>query len=385
MDFDRYIDRRNSESLKWLVFPEDVLPLWVADMDFQSPPEVIEALHERVDHGVFGYGLPPADLAQVVVDRLMRYYQWSVNEVSIGYVPGVVTGFNLGIRTVCQPGDAVIIHTPAYPPFFSGPKSADLRLVENPLIRNGDDSYSIDFDYFEKQIIENKVKAFILCNPQNPTGRVFSCEELTSLAEICLRHGVTICSDEIHCDIVFEGHQHIPIASISPEISAITMTFMAPSKTFNVAGLYASVVMIENPTLMEKFKTTRNGIVGCPDVLALTAARAAYRDGDAWLEELLRYLQGNRDWLYKAVQQELPGVRMSQPEGTFLAWLDCNPLGLAQSYHKFFLEHARVGLNDGVDYGAAWSGFVRLNFGTQRATLVEAVHRMAAAVRAANG
>ncbi|MGV8048975.1 MAG: MalY/PatB family protein [Anaerolineaceae bacterium] len=379
MNFDQVFDRQNSESVKWLTYPKEVLPLWVADMDFQCPQAVQDALHERVDHGIFGYGVPPADFAEIVIERMRRRYDWNVAEKEINYVPGVVTGFNLGIRAVCQPGDAVIIHTPAYPPFYSGPQNANLVLVENPLIRNADNSYSIDFDLFEKQIIENKVKAFILCNPQNPTGRVFTHDELTKLAEICLRYQVIICADEIHCDIIYEGHKHIPIASLSPEISSITMTFMAPSKTYNIAGLYASVVVTQSPDLNRKLCSTRNGIVGYPDVLAMTAARAAYKYCEDWLEELLKYLQGNRDWLYQALPEKLPGFHMALPEGTFLAWLDCRALGLEENYKDFFLENAKVALNDGVEYGKDGNGFVRLNFGTQKATLIEAVERMSAA------
>ncbi|MFZ3071342.1 MAG: PatB family C-S lyase [Anaerolineaceae bacterium] len=381
MKFDQVYNRRQSECVKWQAYPDGVLPLWVADMDFQSPPAVLEALHQRVAHGIFGYGLPPADFAGIVVERMQRLYDWTVEEKQISYVPGVVVGFNLGIRSVCKPGEAVIIHTPAYPPFFSGPNNAGLVCVKNPLIRNSDGSYAIDFDLFEKQVIDHQVKAFILCNPQNPTGRVFTREELSRLAEICLRHHVIICSDEIHCDIVYDGRHHIPIASLSPEVSAITMTFMAPSKTFNIAGLNASVMITQNPQLAAKVSEVRNGIIGYPDVLAMTAARAAYKDGEEWLRELLVYLQANRDWLYQALPVKLPGLRMSLPEGTFLAWLDCGALGYQGSYKDFFLEKAKVGLNDGLEYGIEGRNFVRLNFGTQRSVLVEAVERMSAAIR----
>lgn len=380
MNFEQQFDRRRTESLKWNYFPEDVLPLWVADMDFQSPPEVIEALHQRVEHGIFGYGLPPADLGEIFASRLQRYYGWKPDLTEISFVPGVVTGVNLALRAVCQPGDAVIVNTPAYPPFFSAPEGAHLKCVRNPLLQNADGSYVLDFDRFEAQIRREKVKAFILCNPQNPTGRVFTREELLRLAEICLRNHVIIISDEIHCDIIFDQRQHIPIASLSPEIASNTITFMAPSKTFNLAGLYASIAIISNLELAESLNRVKRGIISGPDLLALTAARAAYKDGDVWLQELLVYLQANRDWLAEVLPERLPGVRYCKPEGTYLAWLDWRDVGLGMNPQQFLLKEAKVGLNDGLEYGQDGEGFVRLNFGTQRALLNEAIERMSAAL-----
>ncbi|NMC15031.1 MAG: pyridoxal phosphate-dependent aminotransferase [Chloroflexi bacterium] len=381
MDFDKIIDRRNTESIKWKYFPEDVLPLWVADMDFQSPPEVINALHQRIDHGIFGYGIPPVDLAEIVVNYISRQFHWKPLPSQVSYVPGVVTGFNLAIRAFCEPGTSVLFHTPAYPPFFSAPQSAKLPFVTNPLLRGADGACSIDFERFEEQIISERVSVFILCNPQNPTGRVFTREELTRLAEICLRHKVIICSDEIHSDIVFDGRQHIPIASLDPEVANNTLTLMAPSKTYNVAGLYASVAVISNPELARRFCEYKAGLISGPDLLALTAARAAYLYGGDWLQDLLVYLQGNRDFLADTLAKDFPGVEMHKPEGTFLAWLDCRGLDLPTEPQKFFQEHAKVGLNSGVDYGPEGLGFVRLNFGTQRALLQEALERMAAALK----
>lgn len=382
MDFERIMDRRNTESIKWRLFPEDVLPLWVADMDFRSPSAVIDALHQRVDHGIFGYGAPPADLAEIVVNYLERHFYWKPLPTQISYVPGIVTGFNLAVRAFCKPGASVLFNTPAYPPFFGAPKSAGVPYVTNPLQRGSDGSYHIDFDLFEKQIRDERVGMYILCNPQNPTGRVFTREELTRLAEICLRHKVLICSDEIHCDIVFDDHQHIPIASLDPEVADNTLTLLAPSKTYNIAGLFASVAVISNPEMARQYCDFRNGLVSGPDLLALTAARAAYLHGDAWLKELLAYLQANREFLMETLASELPGVEMHRPEGTFLAWLDCRSLNLQPDPQKFFLEHARVGLNCGADYGPEGESFVRLNFGTQRAVLEEALKRMAAALAA---
>lgn len=382
MDFNRVIDRRHSECIKWNRFDEDVLPMWVADTDFKCPDSVIRALHERVDHGIFGYGAPPKELDQTVVQRLKRLYDWDVQPNQIGYIPGIVTGFNAAIRAFCQPGEAVIYQTPAYPPFIGAPDSARLRGIQNPLFHQQDGAYSIDFDRFEQQITEENVSAFILCNPQNPTGRVLTREELTRLAEICLRHKVLIVSDEIHCDILFDDRKHIPIASLSPEVAANTITFIAPSKTYNIAGLHASVYIVQNPELMEKFQCFCNGLVGCPGVLSLTAALAAYAEGDQWLAEQNHYLQANRDFLDDVLASQLAGIRWSKPEATFLGWLDCSDLGLGEPPYEFFLREARVGLNDGITFGPQCGNFVRINFGTTRSNLQEAVHRMEAALAA---
>ena len=382
MDFNRIIDRRHSECIKWNRFDEDVLPMWVADTDFKCPDAVIRALHERVDHGIFGYGAPPKELDQTVIQRMKRLYDWDVRETQIGYIPGIVTGFNAAIRAFCEPGDAVIYQTPAYPPFISAPDSAKLRGVQNPLVQHEDGTYHIDFERFEEQLASENVHAFILCNPQNPTGRVFSREELTQLAEICLRNDVLIISDEIHCDILYDNRKHIPIASLSPEVAANTITFMAPSKTYNIAGLHASVYIVQNLELKEKLQCFCNGLVGCPSVLSLTAALAAYAEGDEWLAEQNHSLQANRDFLDDALRTQLSSIRWNKTEATFLGWLDCSTLGLEEPPYEFFLREARVGLNEGLTFGPQCGDFVRLNFGTTRANLHEAISRMEAALAA---
>jgi cystathionine beta-lyase len=380
MNFNEMIDRQNTESVKWNWFEKDVLPMWVADMDFRSPESVVNALHARVEHGVFGYGLPPAGLSEILIRRMHERYGWQVSESELAYVPGIVTGFNLAVRAVCQPGDAVIFNTPAYPPFFKAPQYANLTAVANPLYKDSSGHYEIDFDLFEHQISSNQVKAYILCNPQNPTGRVFTRTELEKLAEICLRHNVIICSDEIHCDIVYDQRRHIPIASLAPEVSQITMTFMAPSKTYNIAGLHASEVIIQNAELNKRYRRTRAGISEDPNILALVAAKAAYEAGEEWLQQALEYLQANRNWLEAQFAQRIPGIRMAHAEGTFLAWLDCTGLGLEENPQKFFLEKARVGMNDGLDFGDEGARHVRMNFGTPRANLELAIQRMESAL-----
>lgn len=382
MNFDEVIDRRSSESLKWRLFDEDILPLWVADMDFRCPQAIMDALHKRVDHGIFGYGLVPQNLISLVVQRKKDLFGWEIEPDNVSFVPGVVTGFNLALRTFCKPGDAVIIQTPVYGPFFSAPASGGLKRIDNSLVEHENGRYEVDFDLFEKQIIQNEVKMFILCNPHNPVGRVFLREELERMADICLRHNVIICSDEIHCDLVFSEHKHIPIASLSPEVAAITLTLIAPSKTYNIAGLHASILIVQNPELCEQIKKFRKGLVGNPGLLSLVAAEAAYKDGTDWLTEAMAYMQKNRNWLAKAVKENLHGIKMFVPEGTYLAWLDCRDLKLDMNPQRFFLEKAKVGLNDGLDFGEDGIGFVRLNFGTPMTLLEEAVQRMADVIRA---
>ena len=382
MDFDQFIDRKPTESLKWNCYPDDVLPLWVADTDFRCPPEVIEALHKRVDHGIFGYGKTPEGLDKVMIDRFKRLYDWEVSPDHISYVPGIVTGFSIVLRALCQKGDAVIFQSPAYPPFIGASMASGLIGIQNQMYLDERGIYRIDFDLFERQVVDNKVKVYILCNPQNPTGRVFSKEELLKLGDICLRHNVIICSDEIHGDILFDGRKHTPIASLDPEISKITATFMAPSKTYNIAGLHASVAIIQDESLHNTVKEFMQYLISCPGILSLVAAKAAYEFGDEWLHEQIVYMQTNRDLIGAAIDGGmLPGIRWSKPEGTFLAWLDCRELGIEENLQEFFMQNAKVCLNDGCTFGEAGEGFLRLNFGCTQAVLNEALEKMAEAIR----
>ena len=382
MNFDQYIDRRTTESIKWKLYGEDVLPMWIADTDFMSPPAVVEELHKRVDHGIFGYGCVPDGLDDVVIRRMKQRYNWDVEQGQVSYVPGIVTGFNLAMRCACSKCDAVIFQTPAYPPFVSSPEYAGLTAIHNPMFLDENGKYQIDFDLFERQIVDNHVRVYILCNPQNPTGRVFSRQELEKLAEICLRHEVMICSDEIHCDILYDNNHHIPIASLSPEVSKITATFMAPSKTYNIAGLHASVAIIQDEELRKKYTDYKHYLVGSPGLLALVAAKAAYEHGDEWLRQQNAYLQANRDYLYAQLPSKRPGVYWSKPEATFLAWLDFRKTAVAGDYQNYFIEKAKVALNDGIPFGEEGNGFLRMNFGCTRATLDQALERMSAVMPA---
>jgi cystathionine beta-lyase len=386
-DFDQLIDRRNSDSIKWNAYPEDVLPLWVADMDFVSPEPVIRALKARVEHGVFGYpvglGGTPRELANLrgaLVDRMQRLYGWSITPEMIIPVPGVVTGFNLAAHALAAPASSVLIQTPVYPPILHVGHETGVGVQEAPLTAQPDGSYTIDFAAFESAITSS-TRMFILCNPHNPVGRVFSRDELSRMAEICLRHEVTIVSDEIHCDLVYPGHPHTPIAALDPEVAAHTITLIAPSKTFNIAGLESSFAIIPDAELRQQYNGGRRGLVGWVNLFGLAAAEAAYTEGGEWLEQMLAYLEGNRDYLHAYLQQHLPQVKMWKPEGTYLAWLDCRALDLPDDTpYQFFLKRAKVALNEGATFGPAGEGFVRLNFGCPRTTLHEALDRMTRAI-----
>ena len=374
-NFDAIIDRRDTQCEKWRHFDPDVLPLWVADMDFRSPEPVIQALRERVEHGVFGYGCDPEELRSVIVDRLRTRYDWRIAPEAIVFLPGVVPGFNMACRTFAAPGDAVLVQPPGYPPIMKAHVQAGLTNVAAPLTHCADGSYAYDGDVFE-QAITARTRIFLLCNPHNPVGKVFRRDELLSMAECCLRHNVVICSDEIHCDIVYRGYQHIPIASLAPEIEQRTITLMAPSKTFNIAGLKLAFAVIPNPELRTAFCAMQRPIASGANILAEVAALAAYRDSQAWLDEALVYLEASRDYVYDYIRQNMPALSPNKPEATYLSWIDCRQAGLTGTPCEFFIARARVALNDGASFGPGGAGFVRLNFGCPRSTLTEALDKM---------
>lgn len=376
-DFDEMIDRRQSESVKWRTYAPDVLPLWIADMDFRSPEPVIQALQARIAHGVFGYGVESVELHATLVERISSRYGWQVAPEACVSLPGVIPGFNLAARVVAQPGDGLLMQTPVYPPILRAPSNMGLTRDTAPLTRQADGHYGIDFDAFEAAITA-RTRMFLLCNPHNPVGRVFTRHELTRMAEICLRHDVVICADEIHSDLVFQGHTHVPIAALDPEIAARTITLIAPSKTYNLAGLKCAFAIIPNPDVRARFLAARVDLVQSPaNILGQTAALAAYRHGQPWLEQVLRYLEDNCDYVRQYVAAHLPTLSMAAPEGTYLAWLDCRQAGLPHNDpYTFFLERAKVALNNGTDFGTEGEGFVRLNFGCPRAVLSQALDRM---------
>lgn len=378
-DFDTVYDRRGTDSSKWSRFDPDVLPMPVADMDFRSPEPVRRALAERVEHGIYGYGRVSDEFREVFTARLARRYGWVVPPEALVPIPGVIPGFNVGLRAVTTPGDAIVVQLPSYPPILNSANNHSLERRDAYLRTGESGRYEIDWESFETACEGSA--AFVLCNPHNPVGRVFSREELQRMADICMARGMTILADEIHCDLMLDGSAHTPIATLSKEIEAKTITLMAPSKTFNLAGLKSSVAIIPNEELRAKFEASYGGMVGSVNILGFTAMTTAYRDCDPWLDALLPYLTANRDYLHGFLRERLPAVRAYPAEGTYLAWLDCNALELPENNaFEWFLEHARVGLGEGPAFGPTGEGFVRLNFGCPRSLLEEGLERMARAV-----
>lgn len=381
-DFDRVIDRRGTNSTKWKLYGPDVLPLWVADMDFPAPEPVQEALRSAVEHGIFGYEFPTKKLRETVAARMEKLYGWRVTPEAVVAIPGVIAGFVAAANAVCGAGEGVLIQPPVYPPFLSVHEKTGLVRQFAPMkyiAHNHDIHYEIDLDAFENGLNSDGTHTGMLlfCNPHNPSGKVFSHADLVRMAELCLKNGTAICSDEIHSELLLGGAQHIPLANLSPEIADRTITLVAPSKAFNVAGLYCAFAIIPDPDLLGRYKKTTERMTMHLNSLGLVAAQAAYSGAcDSWLANLLLYLEGNRDFLVDFVKREFSGIRITVPEATYLAWLDCRELNLLPSPHKFFLEQAKVALNDGAEFGPGGEGFVRLNFGCPRKTLEEGLGRM---------
>ncbi len=379
-DFDCVIDRRNSDSSKWNFYAGDVLPLWTADMDFKAPQPVIDALHKRVEHGIFGYCMESHALREAIVARLESLYAWEVSPEAIVFQPGVVLGFNRACQVAGSPGNGVLVQPPVYPPILAAPGLHGMTRQESELVQTTNGRYEIDLESFERAITE-RTRLFILCNPHNPVGRVFQRSELEQMAEICLRKNVLICSDEIHCDLIFKGSRHVPIASLSREIECRTITLMAPSKTYNIAGLHCSFAVIPDPGLRKRIREGEPPYFPEVNALGFTATLAAYTEGNEWLDQVLQYLAANRELVSQYVSRELPGVQTTSPEATYLSWLDCRRSSISGDPYRFFLERAKVALSDGSRFGKGGEGFVRLNFGCPRWRLLEALGRMKTALR----
>lgn len=388
-NFDTLIPRRDSDSAKWNAFDADVLPMWVADMDFRSPEPVLRALHERVEHGVFGYSFgSEKPLAQAISDRMAQRFGWQVDPAHIVFIPNLFYGLYVVSRAYAEPDNgSVLIQTPVYGPFISAPSNAGrpLRTAEMDAVRvNGHLRYEIDFDRFEAAITPD-TRLFILCSPHNPVGRVWSRAELERLTDICLRHNLVIVSDEIHADLVYAGSQHIPTGALSPEVAARTVTLHSASKAFNLPGLALGYAIVPNDDLRRQLTGVLNAANVHSGMLGAVATLAAYREGQPWLDALKVYLQANRDYLLDYLQRCLPQIVPTRPEGTYLAWLDCRAAGIPGKPSDFFLHEAKVAFNDGAWFGQGGEGFVRLNFGCPRATLTEALERMSAALARLGG
>ena len=374
-DFDNIVDRRNTGSLKWDKYAgRDILPMWVADMDFRCPPQVIEALHQHVNHGIFGYSAVQGELIKVVVDRLKLLYDWDVDPHWIVWLPGLVPGLNLPCRCTGGEGDEVACFVPAYPPFLIAPKLSRQTLKSVPLSR-GDNRFYMEPEKF-KQALNSRTKLCVICNPHNPVGREYRAEELKAIVEICLENGIVVCSDEIHCDLILDDINHVPTALLSEEIAQNTITLLAPSKTFNIPGLNCGLAVISNDQIRQKFSRLRRDHLPDCNVLGLIAARAAYQHGEDWRRQLIKYLRRNRDLIAEFIKNEIPLLSMDHIEATYLAWVDVSLLNEADPIR--FFENAGVGLSDGRDYEGP--GYVRLNFGCPQKVLLQALEKMKQAV-----
>ena len=385
-DFDKIIDRTGTESLKW-VYPrkvlgvEEAIPMWVADMDFEAPPAVIEALRRRVDHGVFGYPLVPPSFYEAAIGWLKRRHGWEVEKKWMAMTPGIVPALNYCVRAFTCPGDPVIIQTPVYHPFSYAIENNGRRVVRNPLRFDGR-RYVMDLDDLRTKI-DAPGRMLILCSPHNPVGRVWDRDELEALGRIAVERDLVVIADEIHHDLVYRGRRHHVLAALSPELAQQTITCIAPSKTFNIAGLTTAAVVAANPELLQKFEdeAERAGF-DLGNALGIVAFEAAYRHGEAWLEELLPYLEGNVDLIGRFLAERVPGLRFIRPEGTYLALLDGRALGIEPAgLNDFFLKKAGVYFSDGKIFGDEAAGFVRINFGCPRSVLREALERIERAVK----
>ena len=384
--FDTIIDRRSTNSIKWTKYPEDVLPLWVADMDFPAPPPVLEALRKAVEHGIFGYEIPSTVLMETVCRRMNALYNWHIEPEMVVATPGIVSGFNAAARAVCAPGEGILMQPPVYFPFLKVHANIGLTRQYAPLVQVTDDQlihYEINIEAFEAAIDSNdaRTRMFLLCNPHTPTGTAYTHKQLSRMAEVCLRHDVFICSDEIHSELLLDDTKHIPIATLSPEIADRTMTLIAPSKTFNTAGLFCGFAIIPNSELREHYKKAAEQMTLHVNSLGQIAAQAAFSGAcDDWLGEVCTYLTANRDFMVEYMQENLPEIHLTVPGATYLAWLDCNLLlevgRISGSPFEFFLNEAKVALNDGSEFGPGGEGFVRLNFACPRSTLEEVLERM---------
>ncbi|HOB34723.1 MAG TPA: MalY/PatB family protein [Bacillota bacterium] len=386
--FDKVVDRRGTCSAKWdghevLGVPCDALPLWVADMDFEIMPQVNEAIRRRTEHAVYGYPLPSAEYYASIQGWMERRFNWPIEKDWILTIPGVVPALSLAIQAFTRPGDAVMIQPPVYPPFANAVTGHGRKLVKNPLVLV-DGEYKIDFRDFEEKIAGNGVRLFLLCSPHNPVGRVWSPAELKQMAEICRAYDVLVVSDEIHQDLVYPGVRHYPFTQPDPAWWERAIVCTAPSKSFNLAGLQTSNIIIADPDLRQKFaETARCWGISKVNAIGLAACQAAYTHGDTWMDAVMAYIAENKEYVRRFLAENLPRIQMARPQGLFLLWLDFRALGMtAEELEHFLLHKAGLWLNQGYTFGEEGAGFARLNIGCPRSTLETAMERLQAAVGA---
>ncbi|MCR2823150.1 MalY/PatB family protein [Lederbergia panacisoli] len=380
-NFDANIDRKNTSSVKWdgmkaAFGKNELLPMWVADMDFRPPQEVIDAMKKRVEHGVFGYTIIGDKTAKAIINWTKKRHQWEIKPSWLMYSHGVVPSLGMAIRAFTEVGDKVLLQSPVYTPFFNMIESNMREVINSPLIfKNG--RYEIDFADFEEKL-KSGVKLFLLCSPHNPSGRVWSKEELVKMAELCREYGVTIASDEIHADIVAAPHRHIPISSLDPSYSNFIVTFMAPSKTFNLAGLQSSFIVVQNPDMKKKLEEIqkKEGFHTL-NTFGIMAMEAAYEYGEKWLDDALAYIKENIDFLKKGIEKELPELEVIEPEGTYLVWVDCRKTGLSEKeLRERLIEKGGLAVNFGNSYGQGGDGFIRINTACPRSIIEEGIKRL---------
>ncbi|MCE7698800.1 MAG: pyridoxal phosphate-dependent aminotransferase [Methanobacterium paludis] len=392
-DFDMICNRKNTDCFKWdgvheIFGRDDLIPMWVADMDFPVAQPIIDAIKKRAEHPFYGYTQPGPVVIDAVVERMKQKFNWEIQPEWIVFTPGVIPALHVAIRSLTHPGDSVVLQKPVYYPFFPAVIKSGCQIINNNL-KLVDGRYEMDYEDLEDKFISKpwpsqsseRIKAMIICNPHNPVGRLWKKEEIIRAGEIAIKNGVVIISDEIHCEILFKGNKHTPFASISKEFEQNSIVCMAPSKTFNLAGLEVSTIIIPNKKLRNDFISTQSGIVPCPNLFGYTALEAAYRSADDWLEQVLDYLQENLDFLVDYIDKKIQGIKVIKPQGTYLIWLDCRELGMnGLELRDFMRDKAKVGLDDGFIFGDAGDGFVRMNIACPRPILGEALKRIEGAV-----
>lgn len=381
-DFDKTIDRRATNSYKWDSAPEGVLPMWVADMDFRTAPAIIDALQKRVAHGIFGYTRVPDAYYDAVTSWFSRRHGWDIDREWIIYTSGVVPAVSAVIKALTVPGDKVIVQTPVYNCFFSSIRNNGCEIVSNPLRRTAD-TYEMDFDALERCAADPRTKVMLLCNPHNPAGRVWTPDELTRLGNICLRNGVTVVADEIHCELVYQGFKYTPFASLSDAFLHRSVTCVSPSKAFNIAGLQiANIVAFDNDLRSRIDKAININEVCDVNPFGVAATIAAYNEGEEWLNQLVDYLHGNYEAMAEFCRRELPEFPITRLEGTYLVWMDCSSLGMSSdALEHALLDDARLWLNAGTMYGAEGEGYMRWNIACPRSVMLDGLNRFLNFVR----
>lgn len=385
-NFDKIIDRSGSDDLKHEVLAErygraDLLPLWVADMDFETPQFITEALRRRLDHSLFGYTIVPRDFWPTVTEWINNHHQWEVKAEWMRFIPGIVKGIGFVVNVFTRPDEKVIIQTPVYHPFRLTPEGNGREVVFNPLIEKEDGSYAMDFENLEK-VADDKCRVLILCNPHNPAGIVWDTDTLRRLAEFCHRRGIIVISDEIHCDMALYGNKHHPFASVSEEAAQCSITFMAPSKTFNIAGIVSSYCIVPNKDIRERlFAWLAANELDEPHLFAPIATIAAFKNGEEWRQQMLEYVERNIDFVDGWLKENMPMIKAVKPQASFLVWLNCRALNLNhEQLIDLFVNHAHLALNDGEMFGPGGQGFMRMNVATPQSILEKALRQLKEAV-----